>query len=161
MRRSSTTAVAWMLIACGGVSVVMAAIIGWLIVSGRDPVGTTGARVAGWVMPLATYLLMIVGGILLLRRSRIAPWLLATVFVAQLPILEVGRLSYAINAVPKVVWGVWPEFGLTVSLLTARMAVTVDDRDRPFSFGFNVIALALLVWIAKRDGRTSAPGTAA
>jgi len=125
--------------------------MGWLIFTGRDPMGGGAARVAGWLLAVATYAAMFAAGILLMRRSGVSSWLMPLVLGIQIPILEYRHFSYAILPFPRIEWGLLPLFGPTVGL-QARMAVTIDHADRPFSLAVNVVAVTLFIWCDRYYG---------
>ena len=160
MRFDSKRFIGSLLLISGGISFLLACFIGWSILAGLDPMGGGWVRFVGWVAAIGTYLAMCVAGVLITFRSQVVPWL-PMVLAVQIPVLEVGRFSYAIISFPRLEWGLLQLFGPTFST-TARMAIAFDQRDRPFQLSVNVIALAFLVWIlgyfrSNRDQQANQP----
>jgi len=113
MRSRSEKIVAGFLLVSGGISVLLGALGGWLIATGRDPMGGGLVRVIGWGVALAVFAAMVVGGMLLMRRSQLAHWFVPAVLAIQVPVVEVGHFSYAIISFPRIEWGLWP--GMIIS----------------------------------------------
>ena len=149
MNSTTRNRIGTLLIASGAISFVVAILVGWLIATGRDPMaGGGGVRVIGWILATSYFASMTIGGLLLLRGSQSAHWLVPLALALQVPILQGGPFSYAVIAFPEVVWHIFPEFGPAFST-EARIGITFDGQERPFQLSINVLALLLLIWFER------------
>ena len=134
------------LIASGILSFGFSMLLGYLIATGQDPVGSGVGRIPGYVLSVGIYVCTVTAGVLLLRGHPSARNFARLALYPQIPVVYLGHFSYAIMLFPQLEWLWWPLFGVQART-AVRMAITIDARDRPFHIGINLVAVMLLIWL--------------
>lgn len=108
-----------------------------------------GAGTAGmgaglvWTYIFAVYGSMFLSGVALLKRWKFGLRLAYAAVVLQLPLVQVGRITYVLSAYPLLEFKIWPRFGLGFQL-GAKASILWHSAERPLYLGLNLFALGVL-----------------
>ena len=81
---------------------------------------------------------MILAGVCLLKKWKVGLWIGVAVMLTQLPIFQVGHLSYIVAAVPTLRLGLWPRLGFAFGT-GHTLFIKWHPGAQPLYFGLNII----------------------
>lgn len=109
--------------------------------------GVSGHRISNviaYAVPGFVYGTMALAGVLLSLRCRQALILGILVVGAQVPLLQIGHLSYAVTSVPTIEAKMWPLLGFSLTF-SHRMTILWSESRQPLYVGINMTACGVLV----------------
>ncbi len=112
-----------------------------------------GVRASGlslyvaYSLPVILYGAMVAAGWLLLKRQRLGLWLGLWVMALQLPIVQVGHLTYMATSFPTLELKLWPLLGFAQSL-SLGLKLHWLPSPQPLYLGVNMSACVAIVPLA-------------